>query len=145
MEVPIRGDGTYPHRARLERACPQADRPRDAAFGGVCHRALADGWTEEEIRANYPGLTHEDVLACLAWRAMLCARKRFIRAQPEMRFPADENFPGAAVAALETDEASLAVLSGTEDLLPQIKTARDLSRFKLPARAGQPFCLVRQP
>jgi uncharacterized protein (DUF433 family) len=28
---------------------------------------LADGWTEEEIGANYPGLTHEDILACLAY------------------------------------------------------------------------------
>lgn len=28
---------------------------------------LADGWTEEQILAEYPGLTREDVLACLAY------------------------------------------------------------------------------
>ncbi len=26
---------------------------------------LAQGWTEAEVLKNYPGLTHEDVLACL--------------------------------------------------------------------------------
>jgi len=28
---------------------------------------LAEGWTEADILGNYPGLTHEDVLACLAY------------------------------------------------------------------------------
>jgi uncharacterized protein (DUF433 family) len=28
---------------------------------------LADGWNEVDILAYYPGLTHEDVLACLAY------------------------------------------------------------------------------
>jgi uncharacterized protein (DUF433 family) len=28
---------------------------------------LADGWAEAEIIANYPGLEHEDILACLAY------------------------------------------------------------------------------
>jgi uncharacterized protein (DUF433 family) len=28
---------------------------------------MADGWSEEEILANYPGITHEDVIACLAY------------------------------------------------------------------------------
>lgn len=28
---------------------------------------LADGWSESDIVANYPGLSHEDVLACLAY------------------------------------------------------------------------------
>jgi uncharacterized protein (DUF433 family) len=28
---------------------------------------LADGWSEADIVANYPGLSHEDVLACLAY------------------------------------------------------------------------------
>ncbi len=27
---------------------------------------LAQGWTEAEIMRNYPGLTHEDVQACLS-------------------------------------------------------------------------------
>jgi uncharacterized protein (DUF433 family) len=28
---------------------------------------LGDGWTEAEIFRNYPGLTREDVLACLQY------------------------------------------------------------------------------
>jgi uncharacterized protein (DUF433 family) len=28
---------------------------------------LANGWTEDEILRNYPGLTREDILACLAY------------------------------------------------------------------------------
>lgn len=28
---------------------------------------LADGWTEADIQANYPGLCREDILACLAY------------------------------------------------------------------------------
>jgi uncharacterized protein (DUF433 family) len=28
---------------------------------------LAQGWTETEILANYPGLTREDIQACLAY------------------------------------------------------------------------------
>ncbi len=28
---------------------------------------LAQGWVEEEILRNYPGLTHEDILACLSY------------------------------------------------------------------------------
>ena len=28
---------------------------------------LADGWGEADILANYPGLTHDDIIACLAY------------------------------------------------------------------------------
>lgn len=28
---------------------------------------LANGWTEAEILSNYPGITHEDILACLSY------------------------------------------------------------------------------
>lgn len=28
---------------------------------------LADGWGEQDILENYPGLTHDDILACLAY------------------------------------------------------------------------------
>jgi uncharacterized protein (DUF433 family) len=28
---------------------------------------LADGWSEEDILANYAGLAHEDIAACLAY------------------------------------------------------------------------------
>ncbi len=28
---------------------------------------MAEGWAEAEILANYPGITHDDVVACLAY------------------------------------------------------------------------------
>lgn len=28
---------------------------------------LAQGWSEADLLRNYPGLTHEDILACLAY------------------------------------------------------------------------------
>ena len=28
---------------------------------------MADGWSETDILENYPGVTHEDVMACLAY------------------------------------------------------------------------------
>lgn len=28
---------------------------------------MADGWSEVDILANYPGITHDDVIACLAY------------------------------------------------------------------------------
>ncbi len=37
---------------------------------------LANGWTEAEIFRNYPGITHEDILACLQYAgAILKAEK----------------------------------------------------------------------
>jgi uncharacterized protein (DUF433 family) len=39
---------------------------------------LADGWSETDILANYPGITHEDIIACLAYaRDVLSAEKVF--------------------------------------------------------------------
>jgi uncharacterized protein (DUF433 family) len=39
---------------------------------------MADGWGETEILANYPGITHEDVVACLAYaRDTLSSEKVF--------------------------------------------------------------------
>lgn len=36
---------------------------------------MADGWSEADILANYPGIAHEDLLACLAYaRETLRAR-----------------------------------------------------------------------
>jgi uncharacterized protein (DUF433 family) len=32
---------------------------------------LAQGWTEAEILRNYPGLTREDVRACLAYASLI--------------------------------------------------------------------------
>jgi uncharacterized protein (DUF433 family) len=28
---------------------------------------LADGWSQEDVLANYPGLTREDIFACLSY------------------------------------------------------------------------------
>jgi uncharacterized protein (DUF433 family) len=28
---------------------------------------MADGWTEADILANYPGISRDDILACLAY------------------------------------------------------------------------------
>lgn len=28
---------------------------------------LAQGWSEKDLLKNYPGLTHEDILACLSY------------------------------------------------------------------------------
>jgi len=39
---------------------------------------MADGWGEADILANYPGLTHDDVIACLAYaRDTLSSEKVF--------------------------------------------------------------------
>jgi len=37
---------------------------------------LAEGWTEAEILANYPQLTHEDLLGCLAYARERLAAER---------------------------------------------------------------------
>jgi uncharacterized protein (DUF433 family) len=39
---------------------------------------MADGWSEAEILANYPGITHDDLIACLAYaRDTLSSEKVF--------------------------------------------------------------------
>ena len=39
---------------------------------------LADGWNEADVLQNYTGLTHEDVIACLAYaRDALSSEKVF--------------------------------------------------------------------
>jgi uncharacterized protein (DUF433 family) len=39
---------------------------------------MADGWDEAEILANYPGVTHDDVIACLVYaRDALSSEKVF--------------------------------------------------------------------
>jgi len=37
---------------------------------------LAQGWPEEEILRNYPGLTHEDVQACLSYASAILQAER---------------------------------------------------------------------
>jgi uncharacterized protein (DUF433 family) len=39
---------------------------------------MADGWTEADIMTNYPGITHHDIMACLAYaRDTLSSEKVF--------------------------------------------------------------------
>jgi len=39
---------------------------------------MAEGWSEADILANYPGITHEDIISCLAYaRDMLSSEKVF--------------------------------------------------------------------
>jgi len=39
---------------------------------------MADEWSKAEILANYPGITHEDITACLAYaRDVLSSEKVF--------------------------------------------------------------------
>lgn len=39
---------------------------------------MADGWSEADIRSNYPGITREDIIACLAYaRDSLSSEKVF--------------------------------------------------------------------
>lgn len=37
---------------------------------------LAQGWSEAEILRNYPGLAHEDVLACLQYASEIVAQEK---------------------------------------------------------------------
>jgi uncharacterized protein (DUF433 family) len=39
---------------------------------------MADGWSEADILANYPGITHDDLMACLAYaRDALSSERMF--------------------------------------------------------------------
>jgi uncharacterized protein (DUF433 family) len=39
---------------------------------------MAEGWSEADILANYPGVTHDDIIACLAYaRDTLSSEKVF--------------------------------------------------------------------
>jgi uncharacterized protein (DUF433 family) len=39
---------------------------------------MAEGWSEADILANYPGINHDDVIACLAYaRDVLSSEKVF--------------------------------------------------------------------
>lgn len=39
---------------------------------------MADGWSEADVLTNYPGLTHEDIVACFAYaRDVLRSEKVF--------------------------------------------------------------------
>jgi uncharacterized protein (DUF433 family) len=39
---------------------------------------MADGWSETDILGNYPGVTHDDIIACLSYaRDALSSEKVF--------------------------------------------------------------------
>lgn len=39
---------------------------------------MAEGWSEADILTNYPGITHDDIIACLAYaRDTLSSEKVF--------------------------------------------------------------------
>ena len=58
---------------------------------------MAEGWNETDIMTNYSGITHEDIMACLAYARDTLSSERVFPNQREMRFLANENFPGTAV------------------------------------------------
>ena len=40
---------------------------------------LAQGWSEEQVLANYPGLTSEDIRACLAYATSMLESEKVYR------------------------------------------------------------------
>lgn len=43
---------------------------------------LAQGWSEEQIIENYPGLTHDDILACLCYATDALKSERVYPVRP---------------------------------------------------------------
>jgi len=43
---------------------------------------LAEGWSEQQIFDNYPGLTHDDVLACLRYASDILKSEKVYLVQP---------------------------------------------------------------
>jgi len=43
---------------------------------------LANGWTEAQILDNYPGVTHEDIVACLRYANDLVKSERVYKTVP---------------------------------------------------------------
>jgi uncharacterized protein (DUF433 family) len=62
---------------------------------------MADGWSEADILRNYPGLSHDDIAACLAYARRAEIGKGISERSVEMRFLANENLPGDAVTQLK--------------------------------------------
>jgi uncharacterized protein (DUF433 family) len=50
---------------------------------------LAQGWSEEEVLKNYPGITQEDMQACLGYARPRCAMRRSTRLRLSMRILAN--------------------------------------------------------
>ena len=60
---------------------------------------MADGWSEGDILENYPGITHDDILACLAYARDTELGESVSERGLILRFLANENFPAAALAS----------------------------------------------
>lgn len=43
---------------------------------------LAQGWSESEILRNYPGLTHDDIAACLKYAASILKAEKIYPFEP---------------------------------------------------------------
>jgi uncharacterized protein (DUF433 family) len=49
---------------------------------------MADGWNETDILENYPGIEHDDILACLAYARDTLSSERTFPSAPRCRSPA---------------------------------------------------------
>jgi len=56
-----------PHNPRYSGACWKASYPGQPAGGGFIVGLMGQGWTEADILRNYPGITHDDIAACLQY------------------------------------------------------------------------------
>jgi hypothetical protein len=56
--------------------------------------------SEEDLRLDYAGLTHEDILACLSYASYLAHEYKAFPIPAKMRLLADENFPKLMVRVL---------------------------------------------
>ena len=62
---------------------------------------LGQGWSEEQILESYPGITREDVLACLRHASdILNSERVYPISASTVRILASENFPRPAVVGL---------------------------------------------
>ena len=43
---------------------------------------LAQGWTESEILRNYPGITHDDITACLKYATSILKAEKIYPFEP---------------------------------------------------------------
>ncbi len=48
---------------------------------------MADGWSEADILGNYPGVTHDDVIACLAYARDTLSSERVNALSCQREFP----------------------------------------------------------
>jgi uncharacterized protein (DUF433 family) len=51
---------------------------------GFVIELLAQGWTHEEVLQNYPGLTSEDILACLSYASSMLQGEKVYPLEPSL-------------------------------------------------------------